>query len=148
MTKSVGPSVLETPLLVYNYRVLVGTINMRFAHVEGLAWERKSVQYRDGLSFLDGEMLALWRVDSYSTITLQQGVLPADSKLHDWLRQGDSRMIQVQLCAADGATVLVWQANRAVPIKLTGSALDAKGGDVFIDSLEVKAAGWSIKHPV
>ncbi|MFN6337997.1 MAG: phage tail protein [Cyanobacteriota bacterium] len=139
---------LAYPLVAYNYRVVVDHITMRFSKVDGLVWERKAITYRDGLSFLDGESIGLYRVEAYTTLTLQQGVLAADSSLHDWLREGDARLLQVQLCAADGGAVMAWQANRAIPVKLTGASLDAKGGEVFIDTLEIRAAGWSIKHPL
>ncbi len=136
------------PLVAYNYRVVVGTVTMRFAKVEGLVWERTAIPYRDGLSFLDGENLALCRVDAYTTLTLQQGVVATDSSLHAWLRAGDARMLQVQLCQADGQPVVAWQANRAIPVKLSGATLDANTNDVCIDTLELRAAGWSIQHPL
>lgn len=136
------------PLVAYNYRVVVGNVTMRFAKVDGLVWERTAIPYRDGLSFRDGETLALCRVDAYTTLTLQQGVVAADSSLHDWLRVGDARWLQVQLCQADGQPVLAWQANRAIPVKLAGASLDASTNEVCIDTLELRAAGWSIKHPL
>ena len=136
------------PLVAYNYRVVVGTVTMRFTKVEGLVWERTAIPYRDGLSFLDGESLALCRVDAYTTLTLQQGVVKNDAVLHAWLRSGDARLLQVQFCQADGTPVLSWQANRAVPVKLSGATLDASTNDVCIDTLELLAAGWSIKHPL
>lgn len=136
------------PLVAYNYRVVVGTVTMRFAKVEGLVWERTAVPYRDGLSFLDGEGLALCRVDAYTSLSLQQGVVATDSSLHDWLRSGDARLLQVQLCQADGKPVLAWQANRVIPVKLTGASLDASTNEVCIDTLELRAAGWSIQHPL
>lgn len=139
---------LNYPLVAYNYRVLLKGIDMRFSKVEGLVWERKALIYRDGFSFLDGESIGLSRVDSYSKLTLQQGVIEGDTSLYDWLRAGDSRWLQVQLCRADGQAVLAWQASRAVPVKLSGASLDAKTNDVFIDTLELRAAGWSIKHPL
>jgi phage tail-like protein len=139
---------LNYPLVAYNYRVLVEGIDMRFSKVDGLVWQRKALTYRDGLSFLDGEQLGLCRVDSYSQLTLQQGVIEADTSLHNWLRAGDSRWLQVQLCRADGRAVLAWQASRAVPVKLSGASLDAKTNEVFINTLELRAAGWSIKHPL
>ena len=136
------------PLVAYNYRVVVGTVTMRFAKVEGLVWERTAVPYRDGLSFLYGENLPLCRVDAYTTLTLQQGVVAGDSSLYDWLRAGDARLLQVQFCQADGQPVIAWQANRAIPVKLSGTSLDANTNDVCIDTLELQTAGWSIKHPL
>ena len=136
------------PLVAYNYRVLVAGLEMRFSKVEGLAWERKAITYRDGLSFLDGESLALSRVDSYSQLTLQQGVMEGDTRLHDWLREGDSRSLEVQLCRSDGEAVLAWHARKAVPIKLSGASLDANTNSVLIDTLELRAAGWALNNPL
>jgi phage tail-like protein len=140
------PPSLPYPLVVYNYRVVVADITMRFAKVDGLVWERKAITYRDGLSFLDGERIGFSRVDTYTTLTLQQGVLATDSHLHDWLRVGDGRWLQIQLCQADGTAVMAWQANRAFPVKLLGGSLEAKSNEVWIDTLELRASGWSVKH--
>ena len=137
----------DYPLVTYNYRVMVGPIAMRFTKVEGLAWERSAVTYRDGLSFLDGESISTYYISAYTTLTLSQGVVVADSSLHDWLREGDARMLQVQLCQADGQPKIAWQANRAIPVKLTGANLDAQGNEVVVERLELRAKGWSIKHP-
>jgi phage tail-like protein len=71
--------------------------------------------------------------------------MASDAALISWLRSGDARMLQVLLCNADGQPALVWQAARAVPVKLTGSSLDASSNEVFMDCLELQAAGWSIK---
>ena len=135
------------PLVAYNYRVMVGPIAMRYTKVEGLVWERSAVTYRDGLSFLDGESISTYYISAYTTLTLSQGVVVADSSLHDWLREGDARMLQVQLCQADGQPKIAWQANRAIPVKLTGANLDAQGNEVVVERLELRAKGWSIKHP-
>jgi len=145
LTPSAKPA--DYPLVTYNYRVMVGPIAMRFTKVEGLAWERSAVTYRDGLSFLDGESISTYYISTYTTLTLSQGVVVADSSLHDWLREGDARMLQVQLCQADGQPKIAWQANRAIPVKLTGANLDAQGNEVVVERLELRAKGWSIKHP-
>jgi phage tail-like protein len=144
-----APSAKPTdyPLVAYNYRVIVGAIAMRFSKVEGLVWERSAVTYRDGLSFLDGESISTYYINTYTTLTLSQGVVVADSSLHDWLRQGDARLLQVQLCQADGQPKIAWQANRAIPVKLTGANLDTQGNEVVVERLELRAKGWSIKHP-
>jgi phage tail-like protein len=63
------------------------------------------------------------------------------------LKQGDARLLQVQLCQADGQAKIAWQANRAIPVKLTGANLDAQGNEVVVEWLELRAKGWSIKHP-
>ncbi|MEB3265920.1 MAG: phage tail protein [Cyanobacteriota bacterium] len=136
------------PLVAYNYRVIVGSLTMRFTRVEGLVWERSAITYRDGLSFLDGEQISPYRVDNYTSLTLHQGVVANDNALLTWLLQGDARVLQVMICQATGDPVLSWRANRAIPLKLTPSTLDAATNDVLIDSLELRANGWTIEHPI
>jgi phage tail-like protein len=145
---TVQQQALEHPLVVYNYRVIVDNITMRFSKVEGLVWERSAITYRDGLSFLDGEMISTYSLDRYAPITLQQGLIAHDTSLLDWLKQGDARMLQVLLCQSDGEAILSWKANRAIPIRLTPAALDASSNDVAIDTLELQARGWSVNHPL
>jgi phage tail-like protein len=139
---------LEHPLVAYNYRVVVGNMTMRFSKVEGLVWERSVITYRDGLSFLDGEMISSYRIDRYAPITLQQGIIANDTALLDWLITGDARVLQVLMCQADGQAILSWKASRAIPVKLTPTSLEASSNDVIIDTLELQARGWSVSHPV
>jgi len=148
MAMTVAQQALVHPLVVYNYRVIVHSITMRFSKVEGLVWERSAITYRDGWSFLDGEMISTYRVDHYAPITLQQGLISRDTQLLDWLKKGDARMLQVLLCKSDGEAILSWQAHRAYPIRLTPSTLDASSNEVAIDTLELQARGWSLNHPL
>ena len=138
----------EYPLVAYNYRVNVGSMTMRFSRVEGLTWERSAIIYRDGLSFVEGEIMNTYRLDRYIPVTLQQGVVAQDKSLLDWLLIGDARVLQILLCHPDGKAILSWKANRAIPIKLTPSSLDASSNDVVIDTLELQASGWSVSHPL
>ena len=148
MAMTVGQQAREHPLVVYNYRVIVDSIAMRFSKVEGLVWERSTITYRDGWSFLDGEMISTYRVDHYAPITLQQGLISRDTQLLDWLKKGDARMLQVLLCKSDGEAILSWKAQRAYPIRLTPTTLDASSNEVAIDTLELQARGWSLNHPL
>ncbi|MFN9619399.1 MAG: phage tail protein [Synechococcaceae cyanobacterium] len=148
MAMTVGQQAREHPLVVYNYRVIVDSIAMRFSKVEGLVWERSAITYRDGWSFLDGEMISTYRVDHYAPITLQQGLISRDTQLLDWLKKGDARMLQVLLCKSDGEAILSWKAQRAYPIRLTPTTLDASSNEVAIDTLELQARGWSLNHPL
>jgi phage tail-like protein len=146
MAVTIKEQAASYPLSAYNYRVLVGNLTMRFTKVEGLRWERKVVTYRDGLSFQDGEQIHSYRVDAFLPLTLHQGVVPKDRALHEWLQRGDSKVLQVLLCQADGSPILSWQAKRAIPVSVTLSTLDASTNDLAIDTLELQASGWSINH--
>lgn len=134
------------PLAAYNFKVTIGGAAMRFAKVSGLTREHRTVTYRHGLSFLEGEDLSKFYIDAYQSITLEQGTVIGHKFLYEWLETHDPIAMEVQLCDAKGQPVVAWRVAKAVPVKLTAPTFDAATNQVTIDSLEVKAAGISVKH--
>lgn len=141
MAHTLAEQAAAYPLAAYNFRVTVGGTTMRFAKVSGLVREHQTLTYRDGLSFMDGEQIVKYFVDKYQTVTLEQGVVSGAKSLHTWLESKKLSVMEVQLCDASGAAVVTWRIHKAIPVKLTAPAFDAKSNDVAIDSLEIKAAG-------
>ncbi|HBH74165.1 MAG TPA: hypothetical protein DDY43_12200 [Synechococcales bacterium UBA10510] len=144
MVISVEQQATSYPLPAYNFRVSRAGQTMRFAKVSGLQREHKVLTYRDGLSFLDGELIARYHLDQYVSVTLEQGVVQGDSSLHVWLDDSETRPMEVQLCNSKGVPVLAWRMARTIPIKITAPSFDAKSNEVAIDVMEIKAAGISI----
>lgn len=134
------------PLAAYNFRVTVDAQEMSFAKVSGLQREHQTLTYRDGLSFLDGEQIAKYRLDKFVSVTLERGTMIGFRFLHDWLEDRASRAMEISLCDERGAPVLAWRIARAIPVKLTAPTFDARNNEVAIEILEVKAAGISIVH--
>jgi phage tail-like protein len=136
------------PLAAYNFRVTIDGEAMRFAKVSGLQREHQVVTYRHGLTFAEGEQIAKFRHERFVSITLEQGTVTGHAFLYRWLETHDPCAMEVSLCDEHGAPVVAWNIARAVPVKLTAAALDAASNQVSIDSLEVRAAGISVKHLV
>lgn len=132
------------PLASYNFRVSRAGQTLRFAKVSGLQREFKSVTYRDGLSFLDGERISRYSLQTFSSITLEQGVVQGDGDLRAWLEADELQTMEVQLCAASGAPVLAWRVARSLPVKITAPNFDARSNEVAVEVIEVKAAGITI----
>ncbi|MFM7360677.1 MAG: phage tail protein [Cyanobium sp.] len=129
------------PLASYNFRVSRAGQTLRFAKVTGLQREFKSVTYRDGLSFLDGERITRYAVQTYSSITLEQGVVQGDGDLRAWLEADELQTMEVQLCDASGVPVLAWRVARSLPVKITAPNFDARSNEVAIEVIEVKVSG-------
>lgn len=144
MTTSIEQQVATYPLPAYNFRVTRGGVTMRFAKVSGLQREHKVLTYRDGLSFLDGELITRYHIDQYVSVTLEQGVVQADNSLHEWLDSSENQPMEVHLCNARGVPVLAWRMARTIPIKITAPSFDARSNEVAIDVMEIKASGISI----
>jgi phage tail-like protein len=144
MGVSIEQQARSYPLPAYNFRVTRAGRSLRFAKVSGLQREHKVITYRDGLSFLAGELLARYHLDQYVSVTLEQGVVEGEGSLHAWLEEADPQPMEVQLCNSKGVPVLAWRMTRTIPIKITAPTFDAKTNEAAIDVMEIKASGISI----
>lgn len=134
------------PLAAYNFRVTVDAQAMSFAKVSGLQREHQTLTYRHGLSFLEGEMIAKYRIDKYVSVTFERGSAPGVKFLAQWLEEQKKRAMEISLCGEDGSPLIAWRIAKALAVKLTAPTLDARTNEVAIETLEVKAAGISIVH--
>lgn len=134
------------PVAAYNFRVSIDGLDMRFAKVSGLAREYHTVTYRDGLSFLDGERIGRFYIEAFVPITLEQGTVIGHRFLSEWLARAGPSAMEVSLCDEQGIPVVAWSIAKAVPVKLTAPTFDAATNQLAIDTLEVRAAGISVKH--
>jgi phage tail-like protein len=134
------------PLAVYNFRVTVGGVAMRFARVNGLVRQYRTLTHRHGLSFAEGEQIVRYHLDAWAPVTLEQGTVQGSQDLLAWLQAGDRRPMQVELCDAEGLPAVTWRIAHAVPVKLTAPSFDAKSNDASVDTLEVQASGIAVVH--
>lgn len=132
------------PLAGYNFRVSIGGQSLGFTRVSGLQRAHKTVTYRHGRSFLEGERFAVLPHDEFVAVTLERGTTTKIKTLYEWFDAKDPRVVTLHVCNADGAPVLIWSIARAYLVKLTASPFDATSNDVAIESLEIQAAGISV----
>lgn len=134
------------PLAAYNFVVTVDAQAMSFAKVSGLHREHQTLTYRHGLSFLEGEELAKYRIDKYVSVTLERGTTPGVRFLQQWLEERSKRTMEIDLCDEKGAPIVAWRIAKAFAVKLSAPTFDARTNEVAIETLEVKAAGITLVH--
>lgn len=134
------------PLAAYNFRVTVDAQAMSFAKVSGLSREHQTLTYRHGLSFREGEEIAKYRIDKYVSVTLERGSARGAKFLQEWLEERGKRAMEISLCDERGEPVVAWRIARAIAVKLSAPAFDARTNEVAIESLEIKAAGITVVH--
>jgi phage tail-like protein len=135
------------PIPVYNFRVTVGGTAMSFSEVSGVVIEYESVTYRHGFSFWEGDVVKNFQTrDKYVPVTLNRGTVNGDNRLFEWLEAADMRPMDISLCDEKGKPVVSWKIKRAMPVKFSAPTFDASTNDVFIESLEVSAAGITVEH--
>ncbi len=134
------------PLAAYNFRVTIDGTAARFSRVSGVHREHQTVTYRHGLSFAEGEEIEKFRVDRYTTITMEQGTVQGSQSLHTWLEQKQPSVMEISLCDETGVPAISWHIAKALPVKMTAPTFDAKTNELSIEVLEVRASGISIRH--
>jgi phage tail-like protein len=134
------------PIPAYNFRVTLASTTMGFCEVSGLALEHKTVTYRHGLSFREGELIQACRYDKYVPVTMTKGVVRGATRLYRWFKSMDARNLDVSLCDPEGMLAITWHIAKALPVKLTGPSLGVEKDEVAIDSFELMASGISIEH--
>lgn len=116
----------------------------------GLEAEVEPVDYREG-----NEPVAHVRkipgLVKYARLTLKRG-LTSDTTLFDWfssVRKGisDQREVTVVLLDEAKQPVMRWNFHKALPVKWSGPALNAKGNDIAIESLELVHEGFDLGKP-
>lgn len=108
-----------------------------FRKVRGLGTSIDPVEYRNGN---DPEMHTrkLPGLRHYGNVTLKRGVT-SDLRLWQWIaaEPPDRRTVTITMLDRDRTPVLRYVLHNAWPCKYSGPALNAKGNEVAIESIEL-----------
>ena len=124
-----------------NFKFRVEIDNMAsagFSECTGLESEVGCIEYREGG---DPGIRKLPGLHKFSNITLKRGVTKS-TELWNWYQNilsgiADRRNGSIILLADDGTDAARWRFVDGFPRKYEGPALNAKGNDVAIESIEI-----------
>lgn len=125
-----------------------GIARAGFSEVSGLNAETEVVEYREGADSASS-VRKLPGLTKYSNIVLKRG-LTTDTSLWAWYQSVINGNLQrvngsVVLLDATRQPVLRWNFRQAWPCKWEGPALNAKSGDVAIETLEIAHEGFDLE---
>ena len=133
------------PYLNFNFLVeLGGGIVGGFSEADLPAGRIEVVAYREGSDRTSAARVLPGRV-AYGPLVLRRG-FAGDAALFQWWREvrdggPDPRNVSVVLLDEQRQEVARWNLRNAWPSKWTGPALNAKGNDVAIETLELVHEG-------
>jgi phage tail-like protein len=133
------------PYLNFNFLVeLGGDVVGGFSEADLPTGRIETVAYREGSDRTSAARLLPGRVE-YGPLVLRRG-FAGDAALFQWwhaVAQGnvDPRNVSVVLLDEQRQEVARWNLRNAWPSKWTGPALNAKGSDVAIETLELAHEG-------
>jgi phage tail-like protein len=140
----VAPPQRDDPYKAFNFLVEIeGITHAAFSEVAGLESETAVIEYR-----LGGEpntVLKLPGLTKYANIVLRLGIIK-DAELWNWQKtviQGkvDRRNGSIILLDDQGNEVVRWNFFNGWISKWTGPALNAKGNEVAIETIEIAHEG-------
>ncbi len=139
------PANRNDPYRNFNFQVEVNGQSIGdFSEVSGLGMEVEQAEYRSGT---DGgnSVRKLTGIRKFTNVTLKRGVTK-DLTLFNWIRNvgdgvSDRRTVDIILLDEGRQEVVRWKLENAWPVKWSGPALNAKGDEVAIESLELAYEG-------
>lgn len=140
------------PIPAFYYQVSIGgNDSIAFSEVSGLSVEYETITYKDGLSWRYG-VKYMPGMSSPVNLTLQKGVVKADSYLFQWistvrLNTVEKRDITISLLNENHEPTVSWLVKDAFPKKLNAPSFNASSNEVAIESLELMASGLTVMNP-
>jgi phage tail-like protein len=137
----------DTPYGAFNFLVdLGGGVAAGFSDVSGLTTEMTVAEYRNG-NEAENHVRKIPGVHKTSDVTCKRGLI-GSSDLFDWIKQTRTdgykakRTVVITLLDESRNPVQKWTLSGAMPLKLTGPTLAAKGGgDVAMEELVLSVEG-------
>jgi phage tail-like protein len=124
-----------------------GPVTGAFSEVQGLEVEVQAIEYRTGAE--EGRVRKLPGLRRHANLVLRRGVT-GDLALWSWFKSvldGQVRRSTVRITLLDESrqAVLRWTASRAWPCRWSGPTLDARSGQVAIETLEIAHEGLELE---
>lgn len=132
---------LEPPLSRAHFRVFLDREELGVLSLSALHW------------VLEPGDEAEHECDTPQRVTLRRAA-SQDRTLYNWHkavaagRDGPRTLTVVQLDAPDGLAINIWQLEKALPVRWTGSSFDALSQDFGLEELEVRYSGIAWRSSV
>ena len=138
------------PVTSFHFQVDWGGARVGFSEVSGLDIEVEVIEYREGS---DPEQIVrkIPGLKKFPNIVCKRGLLRGDNDLFEWMnthKQGavERRTVTISLLDEEHQPVIVWKAENAWPVKITGPDLKAAGNEIAIETLEICHEGLTIEN--
>lgn len=134
----------RNPYSAFNFIVEINNQQVAaFQEVSGLDSENTPIEYREGADAMNA-VRKLPGIEKYPNLTLKRGIT-GSLTLWEWrkeVRDGGSafpptRNVVIQLQNEQHVSVYKWTLTNAWCNKLTGPALNAKGNEIAIETMEL-----------
>lgn len=138
------------PLPKFHFQVKWDDTEVAFQEVAGLDIEVEPLEYRAGNNPVFSKVKMPGMVKT-SNITMKKGVFKGDNSLFDWFSEIKMNVIKrktmtISLLDEAGAPTMVWSAQNAFPIKISGTDLKAEGNEVAVETVEIAHEGLKITN--
>ncbi len=138
------------PLPAFHFRVGWGDSNntVAFSEATGLTMQSEPIEYRDGAD-LSLTVRKIPGLRKFGNVTLKRGIVPKESGFFDWWKtvltsDFKRRDVTISLLNENHDIVMTWEIHAAWPVKVEGPALNAKGAEIAVETLELAHEGMKV----
>jgi phage tail-like protein len=140
----------QWPNAKFHFRATIDGEQISFQEISGLDQETEVINYRHGDN-PDFRQTVQAGLIKGANIVFKKATFDSDDRLleifnriydKDFYTQDDSRMeILIELLDEQGDTVMAWNIQRAIPVKLAGTDLNSTGNEVAVETIEFAHEG-------
>lgn len=138
------------PLPAFHFRVSWGDSNntVNFSEVSGLTAEHEPIEYRGGAD-VNLTVQKIPSLHKFGNVTMKRGIVPKENGFWEWwssVQTGDfkRRDVTISLLNETHDPVMTWEIHNAWPVKIEGPALNAKGSEIAVETVEFAHEGLKI----
>ncbi len=140
----------DYPLPKFHFQVEWGGTKIGFTEVSGLNVETGVIEYRHGAS-PEYAVTKMPGMQTNGNITMKRGTFLGDNEFYDWwntvaLNTIERRDLTISLLNEAHEPVVVWKVKNCWPTKVESTDLNATGGEVAIESIEIAHEGLTMQN--
>jgi phage tail-like protein len=136
------------PLVKFQFSVKIGSDEILFQEVTGLASETQVIEYRVGNSSVYSTV-KMPGIKKFGNVTLKKGIFKDDKKLWDMynkikMNTFERQTVVISLLDESNAVAMSWNLTNAFPAKMSITDMKSDANEPAVETIELAHEGFNI----
>lgn len=135
-------------MVKFQFSVIIGSAEVMFQEVTGLASETQVIEYRVGHSAAYATV-KMPGIKKFGNVTLKKGMFKNDKQLWDLynkikMNTFERQPVTINLLDETGEPAMSWSLTNAFPAKMSVSDLKADANEAAVETIELAHEGFAL----
>jgi phage tail-like protein len=136
------------PLVKFQFSVKIGSDEILFQEVTGLASETQVIEYRVGNSSVYSTV-KMPGIKKFGNVTLKKGIFKDDKKLWEMynkikMNTFERQTVVISLLDESNAVAMSWNLTNAFPAKMSVTDMKSDANEPAVETIELAHEGFNI----